>query len=322
MENKKRNNDKFIKDGIILLNKSKDISSFNAINKLKWLLNINKVGHAGTLDPMAEGLLIVMTNNGTKFSNNLMKKDKEYYVEMELGFETDTYDKEGEIIKKYENEINFEYEKIKENVYSFLGEIKQIPPMYSAIKIKGEKLYDLARKGIEVDREKRNVKINYINNLEYDNDKKLISFTVGVSSGTYIRSLVKDIGDKLGVYATMTKLVRTKIDRFSLENTVSLEKIIEYFENDENRNNEKIEKILYFEEIENIFEYDKIKIDENEYKNLKNGMTVLINKNRINNAKTNEEYSVYNEKNEFLGIVKIIKINNDKIYLKRDKYFK
>ena len=135
-----RNNNIFLEDGIVLLNKSKGMSSFSAINKLKWLLNAKKIGHAGTLDPMAEGLLVVMLNNATKFSNDLMKKDKEYYVEMELGYETDSYDADGEITKKYEKDFEFEFEKIKEVVESFLGKIEQIPPMYSAIKINGKKL--------------------------------------------------------------------------------------------------------------------------------------------------------------------------------------
>ena len=136
----------FKNDGIVLLNKSKGISSFKAINKLKWIIKSNKVGHAGTLDPIAEGLLIVMVNNATKFSDNLMKKDKEYFVELELGYETATYDTEGEVTEKYESEINISYEKIFEVINSFIGEIMQVPPMYSAIKINGEKLYELARK--------------------------------------------------------------------------------------------------------------------------------------------------------------------------------
>ena len=209
-----RNINQFLEDGIILLNKSKGMTSFSAINKLKWLLNAKKVGHAGTLDPIAEGLLVVMLNNATKFSNNLMKKDKEYYVEMELGYETDSYDTDGVITKKYENNFSFEMKRIKEVVESFLGEIEQIPPMYSAIKINGKKLYELARKGLEIEREARKIKINYINDIKYKNNK--ISFFVGVSSGTYIRSLVRDIGEKLGVYATMTKLIRTKINNYFL----------------------------------------------------------------------------------------------------------
>ena len=317
-----RNNNIFLEDGIVLLNKSKGMSSFSAINKLKWLLNAKKIGHAGTLDPMAEGLLVVMLNNATKFSNDLMKKDKEYYVEMELGYETDSYDADGEITKKYEKDFEFEFEKIKEVVESFLGKIEQIPPMYSAIKINGKKLYELARK----------VKINYINDIKYKNNK--ISFFVGVSSGTYIRSLVRDIGEKLGVYATMTKLIRTKINNYFLSESINLEDIISYFENNqveikcEEKENlyldKNIKKITKFIKIQEIFDYEEIKIEEENYIKLKNGMTVLIDKKDISNeVEVNKKFKIMlKENNEFKGIINVLKVTQNKIYLKRDNYFK
>ena len=327
-----RNNNIFLEDGIVILNKSKGMTSFSAINKLKWLLNAKKIGHAGTLDPMAEGLLVVMLNNATKFSNDLMKKDKEYYVEMELGYETDSYDADGEITRKYEKDFEFEFKKIKEVVESFLGEIEQIPPMYSAIKINGKKLYELARKGLEIDREARNVKINYINDIKYKNNK--ISFFVGVSSGTYIRSLVHDIGEKLGVYATMTKLVRTKINNYSLSESINLEDIISYFENNqveikcEEKENlyldKNIKKITKFIKIQEIFDYEEIKIEEENYIKLKNGMTVLIDKKDISNeVEVNKKFKIMlKENNEFKGIINVLKVTQNKIYLKRDNYFK
>ena len=327
-----RNNNIFLEDGIVLLNKSKGMSSFSAINKLKWLLNAKKIGHAGTLDPMAEGLLVVMLNNATKFSNDLMKKDKEYYVEMELGYETDSYDADGEITKKYEKDFEFEFEKIKEVVESFLGEIEQIPPMYSAIKINGKKLYELARKGLEIEREARKIKINYINDIKYKNNK--ISFFVGVSSGTYIRSLVRDIGEKLGVYATMTKLIRTKINNYFLSESINLEDIISYFENNqveikcEEKENlyldKNIKKITKFIKIQEIFDYEEIKIEEENYIKLKNGMTVLIDKKDISNeVEINKKFKIMlKENNEFKGIINVLKVTQNKIYLKRDNYFK
>ena len=327
-----RNNNIFLEDGIVLLNKSKGMSSFSTINKLKWLLNAKKIGHAGTLDPMAEGLLVVMLNNATKFSNDLMKKDKEYYVEMELGYETDSYDADGEITKKYEKDFEFEFEKIKEVVESFLGEIDQIPPMYSAIKVNGKKLYELARKGVEIDRKYRKVNINYVNDIKYKNNK--ISFFVGVSSGTYIRSLVRDIGEKLGVYATMTKLIRTKINNYFLSESINLEDIISYFENNqveikcEEKENlyldKNIKKITKFIKIQEIFDYEEIKIEEENYIKLKNGMTVLIDKKDISNeVEVNKKFKIMlKENNEFKGIINVLKVTQNKIYLKRDNYFK
>ena len=331
----------FKNDGIVLLNKSRGISSFKAINKLKWIIGSGKVGHAGTLDPIAEGLLIVMINNATKFSDNLMKRDKEYFVELELGYETDTYDTEGEITEKYEGDINISDEKILEVINSFTGEIMQVPPMYSAIKINGEKLYELARKGIEVEREARKVKIYSIREIHVENKEKCrISFYTEVSSGTYIRSLVRDIGRKLGVYATMTRLVRTKIDRYSIDESVLLEEIEEKLaegkeapkENiseDISDNTEKVKEIIKFKNIECIFNYEKISVSEEKYKKLKNGMTVLVGFKKFKDIHTvteNNLYCVYvkNEtlgKKEFKGIVKVIRKGHDKVYLKREKYF-
>ena len=334
-----KENGTFKSDGIVLLNKSKGISSFKAINKLKWIIKSNKVGHAGTLDPIAEGLLIVMVNNATKFSDNLMKKDKEYFVELELGYETATYDTEGEITEKYESEINISDEKIFEVINSFIGEIMQVPPMYSAIKINGEKLYELARKGIEVERQARKVKIYSIREINIEQNK--ISFYTEVSSGTYIRSLVRDIGRKLGVYATMTRLVRTKIDNYSIDESVSLEEVEkklndekEIFEDDsDNENNVdrngEIEEVIKFKNIECIFNYEKITLSEEKYKKLKNGMTVLVGFKKFKDLHAvveNNLYCVYakNEisgKKEFKGIVKVTRKSHDKVYLKREKYF-
>ena len=334
-----KGNSIFKSDGIVLLNKSRGISSFKAINKLKWIIGSSKVGHAGTLDPIAEGLLIVMVNNATKFSDNLMKRDKEYFVEFELGYETATYDTEGEVTEKYESEINISYEKIFEVINSFTGEITQIPPMYSAIKINGEKLYELARKGIEVERQARKIKIYSIREINIEQNK--ISFYAEVSSGTYIRSLVRDIGRKLGVYATMTRLVRTKIDKYSINESVSLEEIEkklnnqkEIFEDDsDNENNVdrngEIEEVIKFKNIECIFNYEKITLSEEKYKKLKNGMTVLVGFKKFKDiyaVAENKLYCVYvkNEisgKKEFKGIVKVKRKSHDKIYLKREKYF-
>ena len=161
---------KFERDGIILLNKEKGMTSFAAVNKLKKIIKAGKAGHAGTLDPMAEGLLIVMINNVTKFSDDFMKKDKEYYVEFELGYETDTYDLEGEVTRRYEGEIDIPEGRIIEAINSFKGKIEQVPPMYSAIKVKGEKLYNLARKGIEIERKPRKVKIYSVREIKVEKD--------------------------------------------------------------------------------------------------------------------------------------------------------
>ena len=312
---------------------------------------------------MAEGLMIVMINDATKFSDDLMKKEKEYYVEMELGYKTDTYDLEGTVIERYEAEINISNAQIIKTVNSFKGKIKQIPPMYSAIKVDGKKLYDLARKGVEVERAERNVEISEIRKIKItrpDKNSKVnenikISFYAKVSSGTYIRSLVYDIGEKLGVFATMTRLVRTKIGRFEIEDAIDLEKAEAEIDKlkelvEAKRENEsfwatksdaviraeKIREIVCFVEIEYVLDYFGINVSNEKYGKLKNGMTVIdtfkkfenISKevNMRKNIKENQKFKIYvrnrdtNER-EFRGIVKIVNIKGDRIYLKRDKYF-
>lgn len=321
-----KNRNKYLNDTIVLLNKSRGISSFGAINKLKWILNAGKTGHAGTLDPMAEGLLIVMINKAAKFSENLMKKDKEYYVEMELGYETDSYDSEGQVTKRYEEEISLSEKEVKETVSSFLGDIEQIPPMFSAVKVNGEKLYNLARKGIEVERKPRKVSVHYINNINYNEEAKKISFTAGVSSGTYIRTLVSDIGGKLGVYGTMTRLIRTKVGDYGIEDSVKLEDIIQFFEKNQHReiDGTEIDCILKSKSVESVFSYESVFVSSEKYTKLKNGMTVLIDVSRLKNIKNlniDKVYKVYNRDNKFLGTARILKIINNKVYLKRDKYF-
>mgnify|MGYP003600862103 FL=1 len=300
------------KDGIILLNKVKGISSFKAINQIKWNIGASKIGHAGTLDPMAEGLMVVMVNSATKFSEDLMKKDKEYYVEMELGYETDTYDAEGKKTKIYDGIIEYDEQNVRDVINSFVGIQDQIPPMYSALKVNGRKMYEMAREGIEIERKPRRVEIYSIRDITIKG--KRITFYVEVSSGTYIRSLVRDIGEKLSFWATMTKLIRTKIDKYSLENAFLFEEI----EKSENK-----EELII--DIESLFDYEHIILSKNELLKLSNGMTTILelSKHRISNMEdlTNKKLKVYSSNNEFVGIANILKSDEGNMYIKRDKYF-
>lgn len=300
------------KDGIILLNKVKGISSFKAINQIKWNIGASKIGHAGTLDPMAEGLMVVMVNSATKFSDDLMKKDKEYYVEMELGYETDTYDAEGKKTKIYDGIIEYDEQNVRDVINSFVGIQDQIPPMYSALKVNGRKMYEMAREGIEIERKPRRVEIYSIRDITIKG--KRITFYVEVSSGTYIRSLVRDIGEKLSFWATMTKLIRTKIDKYSLENAFLFEEI-EKLDNKE-------ELII---DIESLFDYEHIILSKNELLKLSNGMTTILelSKHAISNMEdlTNKKLKVYSSNNEFVGIANILKFDESNMFIKRDKYF-
>jgi tRNA pseudouridine55 synthase len=209
--------------GFILINKPAGITSHDVADKLREITGVKKIGHSGTLDPFATGLLIL--GIGRKFTKKLsifQKKDKEYVATLRLGAESDTFDREGKIVEKKVEEIP-ERKEIEEVLKSFVGEIEQIPPVFSAKKIKGKKLYELARKGIKVEPKPQKVKIYEISILEYK--FPYLKIKVKCSSGTYIRSLANDIGKKLGCGAYVEELIRTKIGEFSLENAVELSKL-------------------------------------------------------------------------------------------------
>jgi tRNA pseudouridine55 synthase len=209
--------------GFILINKPAGITSHDVVDKLREITGVKKIGHAGTLDPFATGLLIL--GIGREFTKKLsifQKKDKEYIATLRLGAESDTFDKEGKIVEKKVEKIP-ERKEIEEVLKSFFGEIEQIPPAFSAKKIKGKKLYELARKGIKVEPKPQKVKIYEISILEYK--FPYLKIKVKCSSGTYIRSLANDIGKKLGCGSYVKELVRTKIGEFSLEKAIELSRL-------------------------------------------------------------------------------------------------
>ncbi len=207
--------------GIICLDKPRDMSSFMAVKKASRLLGVKKAGHTGTLDPMATGVLVVMLGHSTRFIELLPEHRKSYIARVKLGITTDTLDITGEILT--EKPVNVTNEQLLSVSEQFKGEILQTPPMYSALKKDGERLYDLARKGIEIEREQRKITIE---KLEiYDFDGVEFSMDVTCSAGTYIRSLCDDIGKALGCGAVMTELRRTEANGFSIENSVTLEEL-------------------------------------------------------------------------------------------------
>ena len=286
-------------EGIIVVNKPKGVTSFDVIRKLKKILKTKKIGHTGTLDPLATGVMLVCVGKATKLASDLEAKDKIYIADFDIGYATDTYDIEGKKIA--ENTIEISKENLEQSIKKFIGNIKQIPPMYSAIKIDGNKLYHLARKGIEVERPERDVTIEYINLLDFKDNK--VKIETKVSKGCYIRSLVYDIGQDLGTYATMTALQRKQVGDYSLENSYSLEQIEKMiFNNDFN----------FLKTIEEIFSYDKYSLQtEKELTLYKNGNTVKIKENL-----ENKRYRIYFQ-NEFVGLANIE--NNN--LLKGYKYY-
>lgn len=210
-------------DGIIVINKEKEYTSHDVVAKLKKKLNISKVGHTGTIDPNATGVLPILIGKGTKFSKYLINHDKIYEVELELGKKTDTADIEGKVIE----EKNVDEKYIKENLLqvleSFVGKQEQIPPMYSAIKKNGKKLYEYARAGEKVEIEPRKIEIYKIDLNKYD--KNIISFVVSCSKGTYIRSLCEDIAEKLNTVGYMKNLKRLQVGEFNIKDAVYIDDI-------------------------------------------------------------------------------------------------
>lgn len=207
---------------VINLNKDKGITSQEAVTKVKRFFKVKKAGHAGTLDPLATGILLVCLNEATKITGYLSDLNKEYSAVIKLGESTDTYDSEGKVVRRVAD-FEVSVSEISKTIKMFIGDIEQTPPMYSAIKLNGEPLYKLARRGIEVEIKPRKVSIYSIALLNYE--APFLSLMVSCSKGTYIRSLCNDIGKVLGVGAHLTELKRTKIGHFTIESSAKLEEL-------------------------------------------------------------------------------------------------
>ena len=285
-------------EGIINVNKPSGITSFDVVRKLRRILHERKIGHTGTLDPLAEGVLVVCIVKATKLVQYIEGYEKTYTAGFELGYRTDTYDIEGQIIEK--REINNVTLGELENVLKkFIGEIEQIPPMYSALKVDGKKLYELARQGIEVERKARLIEIKFIDIVEFDGVKGKIR--CGVSKGTYIRSLIDDMGKALGTLATMTSLVREKVGSSNIEDSYTLEDI------------EAIsleEKTDFLCSVEDFFKYPKITLEGEK------NMILFLNGNTVRFTAADGRYRIYDSTGKFLGLCNVS--NN---LLKGYKYF-
>lgn len=286
-------------DGVVIINKPKGMTSQNVVSKVKRILNEKKVGHAGTLDPNATGVLPILVGKATKISKYLIEHDKSYEAIIKLGEKSSTGDIEGDIVEKKEIKLDkYTSEDIQNILNMFLGKTKQIPPMYSAIKVNGKKLYEYAREGKEIELKERDIEIFNIQlkNVDYENQE--ISYIVDCSKGTYIRTLCEDIAKKLNTVGYMKELTRLRVDKFNISNAITLEEL------EEKKNNSNFEDII---PIESLFS-DKPKIIlTNKKENLfLNGVKLTFN---------NEDgtYLIYNEKKSYVGLG-IIKDN----LLKRD----
>ena len=275
--------------GILIINKEKGYTSQDVVSKVKKILNIKKAGHTGTLDPMATGVLPVLLGNYTKLSKYLIEHDKKYQVKLKLGEKRDTGDSEGKITEKQNVELkNLNETKIIEILNTFIGESEQIPPMYSAIKVKGKKLYEYAREGKEVKLEPRKINIYKINLIQFNKENQEIEFEVMCSKGTYIRSLCEDIAKKLGTIGYMSDLKRTNVDRFNIENAITLDEL------ENNKSNiDFMEKHLV--KMETIFgSLKKITLNNRKKELFLNGVMITFEL---------EEgmYNIYDSNNSYLG---------------------
>jgi len=282
---------KVVVDGLLLIDKPLGLSSNQALSKIKFLFSPKKVGHTGTLDPMATGLLPICLGEATKFSSYLLNADKTYVGLIRLGYKSSTGDKEGEIIKQEFDKIpsKSEVERILKN---FIGPIDQLPPMFSALKHKGKPLYLYAREGINIPRPKRKIVIHEIELLDYQGDE--LRLKIKCSKGTYIRTLAEDIGDKLNVGAYLLELNRTGIGSLSIDSAVKIEQI------EEIKEQERVKLLLPVDEL--LSSFQKLILNCNDTTAIKDGKII------DQSGKTPGFYRLYEVKDEFIGLGEIDKI--------------
>lgn len=253
-----------IKNGVLNIDKPQGITSHDVVDIVRKIFPSIKVGHTGTLDPIATGVLPICIGKATKLSDELLSENKVYKVKMLLGVETDTYDITGKIV--FANTLNEDEIYIKERIKRFIGKSSQIPPIYSAIKIKGKKAYEYARNGENVSLKPREIEIFNIDDIDVNLRKRQVSFVVSCTKGTYIRSLVHDIGIKLGCGATMIELKRLKTGDFDINDSIDLYEFLnlEYLD--------MLDKIVSIEELYK--DSKKINLNDKDYDKFLNGMAI------------------------------------------------
>lgn len=282
-------------NGILNVYKPKGLTSHNVVSFVRRNLNMKRVGHTGTLDPLATGVLPVLVGNATKLSELIMADEKKYTARVTLGIKTDTEDITGEIIEK--NQVNVTLDDIINTTKKFTGEIDQIPPMYSAIKVDGQKLYKLARQGVEIERKSRKITIYSIDVYNFDGT----SFTMDVhcSKGTYIRSLCRDIGDCLGCGATMSELERTMSGIFKKENSYTFEQIEEIV------NQGKIEEIMMKPD-DVLEDFIAVNVTEENAQKIKNGIRLRPPQLGIEKYEEEQMFRIYHEEK----LICLLKVKN------------
>ncbi|MBQ2938390.1 MAG: tRNA pseudouridine(55) synthase TruB [Clostridia bacterium] len=276
-------------NGIIIIDKKKGCTSHDIVYKIKKIFN-QKVGHTGTLDPMAEGVLPILIGKGTQCSKYLMNHDKKYNVKLQLGIKTDSADSEGKVIEEKEVNSNLLTEENIANILkTFIGKQEQIPPIYSAIKVNGKKLYEYARKGQEVELKPRQIEIYNIELIKYLSEEKQIEFEVFCGKGTYIRSLCEDIANKFETVGYMRELKRIQVGDFTIEESITIDELEKNIE-DTNFIDEKIISIEKLFEDKPIIKLEKRKID------------LLLNGVKLTQNFDDGIYRIYDDEDIFVGI--------------------
>ena len=279
-------------DGIILINKDKGITSRDVVNIICKKYNTRRVGHTGTLDPLATGLMVICLNSGCKLVELLSNHDKEYIAKVKLGIRTDTYDITGKVLEQNNNYI-IEQQELEEVLNSFVGTYLQEVPIYSSIKVHGKKLYEYARSGEEVSLPKREVTINEIQLIKLEQD--FFTFKVNVSKGTYIRSLINDISKKMNILMTMEELERTKVGKFDLVNS--------------QRTTEDLKIISLIDAID----IPKVDIDDEMLKKVENGVKLINydNYDEIAFIYKNNLIAIYKKDHEYLKAYRVFKLEQN-----------
>jgi len=305
-------------NGILNILKPKGISSYQTVKEVRDILNISKAGHTGTLDPSASGVLLICIGQATKIAEFLVGMKKHYQGEMILGISTDSQDSEGKIIQKREVGTDINENRIKDVFKKYEGTISQMPPMFSAAHYKGERLYRLARKGIEVKRNLKKIKIYQLNLINFYQDvNPIVKFEVICSKGTYIRTLCNDIGNELGCGAHLSNLVRKKVGNFSIEDSLNLEEL----------KKEKVLRKRYLISIDSALEeFNKITVKSEATKTVLNGGVIsseqIVEIPEGLKTRKNKFVKIFDGKGNLLSLGTSIKENGKNIFFKPIKVFR
>lgn len=287
-------------NGIIIINKPKDFTSFDVIAKLRGMLHIKRLGHAGTLDPMATGVLPVFVGKATKACDILPVDEKSYVAGFKLGLKTDTQDITGRVV--FEEKSNVKSAELSEKIKLFSGEIEQIPPMYSAVSVGGKRLYELAREGKEIERKSRKIRVDNIEVLKFDEKLQTGVLKIDCSKGTYIRTIVHDLGEALGTGGVLLSLERTSSSGYDISQSHTLDEIQTLVDSGKGIENIMFSTDSAFEE------YEKIVLNPKHTRLYKSGVRLRLEQVC---AEGNNTYRVYGSDNEFLGLANAFKDTNE-----------